>query len=451
MKQALSISSRRISWLGLSVTALGLCTFTGAALVPAIAVASDEAPTVDPSPAPISNSQADDLRDLFEVAGRTGLIDLKNTDLTGENTPSNSTQNQADKPVMAALDQAPNCLIIAPLFDGGQGGFAKGLFTELATDWPETAALASTLADLMDPQYDGRALPVNLSRAGECGPSFLAWELLANPGREVSASEASTLTTALNKMDPVLKRQLGVQVAIRAGLAGNRRLTRRIADTLTDSGLHGTDHNRRDPEHVLLDAILILPTDPVGARARLSWLAERDGPEQLIAIDLMRRIEAAPAARTELKRLAESPDVEVRLGAEERLLATAIEDADIQLVAEMVTTTNNLAHDDVSRGRLAERLAEAIETGDALSAVQAMAVVDRLEAKGVVFDPDLETKSIARVKMMVSDVTPQAPVAPAADMPTITAPKTLNGPDLTDYLGTLETDIETFREVLSRG
>lgn len=438
----------RISHFSLSVLALGLYAFSASA-----SAANDPKPTEAATPIPVQaqpantqdvEAQANNLRNLFEAAGRKGLVDLKPSD---ENAASSATAPTAPRVEVIEV----NCMMLAPLFDGGQGGFATGLFTELRSDWPENKILAGTLADLIDPGYDGRTLPIDLSTASECGPSFLPWQTLANPAEPLSPADEGELTATLAKMVPALRRQIGVQIAIRAGLAGNMRLTRRVSDTLIDAGLHGQSHHDRDPEHLLLDSILKLSRDPIGARARLSWIAERDGPEQLTAIDLMRQIDAAPAAQSELERLADSPDEMVRLSAEQRLLANAIEDFDIALVSQLVTNENNLANDTQSRARLAARLEEAVVADDPIKAVQALDVMQRLELKGVDFTPELKAKAQARMVALTTGTQTAQSTDFTSSLPTTPAPADLNGPELIDYLGALGTDMDAYREVLSRG
>jgi hypothetical protein len=440
-----------ISKFGLSVLALGLSAFPISAFAnpPSATDGPDKVHTValTETPADVSQdveSQVNNLRNLFEAAGRNGLVDLKNRELSEAEITAGGNRPKSTNVVS-------DCMTLAPLFDGGQGSFAKGLFTELRVDWPENAVLAGALADLIDPGYDGRALPVDLSRAGDCGPSFLPWQALADPAHVFGAKDETVLTAALARMDPHLRRQLGVQIAIRAGLAGNLRLTRRVSDTLIDAKLHGQPYHDRDPEHILLDAIMKISRDPVGARSRLSWIAERDGPEQMIALDLMRKIDAAPAARSELKRLSESPDEHVRLNAEQRLLSSAIDDADIGYVAELVTSTNNLANDEGARARLAVRLEEAIVADDPLKAVQALDVIGRLESKGLEFAPALKAKAEARLQAMTSDSLSADAADFKSSLQKTAAPDHLSGPELTDYLDTVNTDMDTYREVLSRG
>ena len=393
------------------------------------------------------NQKADGLRNLLEVAGRKGLVDLK-----GEGTkegPADAATDAEPKPLAPA--PKADCMALAPLFDGGQDGFATGMFTELTQDWPETTDLARSLATLVDPGYDGRLLPVDLRRAGDCGPSFLPWQALASPGEALDAQTEATLTEALSKMEPDLKRLIGVQIAIRAGMAGNVRLSRRIADTLTDEGLHNRAHHDRDMEHVLLDAILKMQRDPVGARARLSWIAERDGPEQFHAIDLLRKLDATPQARNELTRLSDSPDEEQRVSAHTRLIATAIEDSDIGLVAEMVTTTDLLNEDVESLARLTARLEQALSADEPLKAVQALDVIERLEAKGVEFGPALLSKASQRLNSLTAAPTQTVSKEFASPLAESAVPDALSGNDLDRYLGDLENDMTAFEEVLSRG
>lgn len=446
MKQETRISKR-----SLSVFALGLCAFSvGTFASPAFAAEDPDdvrKAALTETPAVVSQdvtSQANNLRNMFEAAGRKGLLDLKNPPLSDVENTTSATKPRVKKSVA-------DCMTLAPLFDGGQGDFGTGMFTELRIGWPENAVLAGTLADLIDPGYDGRALPLDLSQASDCGPSFLPWQALADPAHELGAKDETILTGVLADMDTNLRRQLGIQIATRAGLAGNLRLTRRISDTLIDSGLHGQPRHDRDPEHILLDAILKMSRDPVGARARLSWIAERDGPEQMAAIDLMRQIDAAPAARSELQRLSESPDQLVRNSAEQRLLATAIDDADLGYVAELVTATHKLAYDAPARARLAVRLEEAIDAGDPLKAIQALDVIGRLEAEGVEFSPTLKAKADARLRTLASDTLSADAADFKSSLPKTPAIDHLSGPELIDYLGTVNTDLDVYREVLSRG
>lgn len=441
----------RISKFSLSVFALGFSAISMALVPGSPAYATDDQDAVQKvalkdAPDSVSQdvkSQANNLRNMFEEAGRSGLVDLKFRELTDAEKAA-AAKLKPKKPVA-------NCMTLSPLFDGGQGDFATGMFTELRIDWPENAVLAGTLADLIDPGYDGRKLPLDLSQASECGPSFIPWQALADPATVLGAKDETILTGALAKIDPNLRRQLGVQIAIRAGLAGNMRLTRRISDTLIDAELHGQPRHDRDPEHILLEAIMKMTSDPVGARSRLSWIAERDGPEQMAALDLMRKIDAAPAARSELQRLSESPDKDVRLSAEQRLLSAAIDDADIEYVAELVTLTNNLADDSDARARLAVRLEEAIDATDPLKAIQALDVIGRLDAKGVAFSPALKAKADARLMALTSGLVSAGASEFTSSLPKTKALDHLSGPELTDYLGTLNDDLSAYREVLSRG
>jgi hypothetical protein len=440
----------RISKFNLSVLALGFSAFSMTLIQSLPAYGADNQDAVQnvalkETPHAASEdvkNQVNNLRNMFEEAGRSGLVDWKDRD------PSD-----ADKAVTALKPKASvaNCMTLSPLFDGGQGDFGTGLFTESRIDWPENAVLAGTLADLIDPGYDGRKLALDLSQASECGPSFLPWQALADPATVLDAKDETILTTALAKIEPNLRRKLGVQIAVRAGLAGNLRLTRRISDTLIDAQLHGQPRHERDPEHILLEAIIKKSSDPVGARARLSWIAERDGPEQMAALDLMREIDAAPAAQYELQRLSESPDQGVRLSAEKRLLSAAIDDADIEYVAELVTFTNNLADDADARARLAVRLEEAIDASDPLKAIQALDVIGRLDAKGVEFSPSLKAKADARLRALTSSGASATAIDFTSSLPKTDAPEHLSGPELTDYFGTLDNDLSAFREVLNRG
>lgn len=391
--------------------------------------------------------QADGLRNLLEVAGRKGLVQLSGSDIESEDA---SAEPEAEEAIADTVPIA-DCMALAPLFDGGQDGFATGMFTELTQDWPETTDLARSLATLVDPSYRGESLAIDLRRAGDCGPSFLPWQALANPAETLDAQTEAELTQALSDMDPALKRLIGVQIAIRAGMAGNLRLTRRIADSLTDEGLHNQPHHDRDLEHVLLDALLKMQRDPVGARARLSWIAERDGPEQFYAIDLLRALDASPEARSELTRLSDSPDEEQRQSAHTRLIATAIEDSDIELVAEMVTTTDLLNDDVESLARLTARLEQAIAADDPLRAIQALDVIERLEAKGVEFGPALLSRAASRLASLSETPTQKTSNDFASALPVRAVPDALSGPELDTYLGDLSGDITAFQEVLSHG
>lgn len=385
---------------------------------------------------------ANGLRDLLQAASRTGLVDLK----------GQSAQDEPAEDAPTLEIPVADCLAIAPLFDGGQDRFATGEFTELTRDWPETAALAGTLDVLLDPAYDGTPLPVDLRRSGECGSSFLPWQVLADPSRPLDAKTEASLTTALSHMKPSLRRMVGVQIAIRAGLENNIRLSRRVADTLTDAGLHGRAHHQRDMDHVLLDALLKMTRDPVGARARLSWIAERDGPEQFHAIDLLRNLDANGAARHELERLSDSADEAQRESAQIRLIATAIEDADIELVAEMVAATDMLGNDAASLASLNARLDQAVSDGDALKAVQALDVIERLRAKGVEFDAALLSKAARRLKALSHNPDEaDASASYSSELSVRNRPKTVSAAALDDYLGSLSSDLATFEEVLNRG
>ena len=460
------ISPDRVRTIRLGARAPGFSAFLGlcaclALPVPILTAPAHANDTIASEPdAEAVRGQADRIRGLFEAAGRSGLVALKDRGDAATAAPV-PAPNDTGVPAKATQAEAPaaskpaDCLALAPLFDGGQGGFATGKFVELSTDWPETADLARTLSDLIDPGYGGLPVALDLSQAGECGVSFLPWQALADPGRPMDAVTEAALTGELAKMQPALRRLLGVRIATRAALLGNDRLTRRVTDTLVDSGLHGLPRHDADPEHVLLDALIVRGFDAVSARARLSWLAERDGPEQLVAIDLLRDIDAAPVAQAELRRLSDSPDERVQLDARKRLLANAVEDADIELVAEMVTLDNNLTDDAQSRAHLAARLSGALDEDDLGTVIRALDVVERLDAKGVTLGADLHDKAKARRARLAGSDTPAAS-APADVAEAASAADAPASPDMTQdgvgaYLDGVTEDMNRFEEVLRRG
>ncbi|MEM7728171.1 MAG: hypothetical protein AAF311_02735 [Pseudomonadota bacterium] len=472
MTQADRISFRHAA-AGLGAFALGLCAFCVPAHAEGVADDVPDAQADGATAAQVAGrsltGQADKFRTLFEAAGRTGLVDLRGGgDADGGAEKDKDAPDSGDRPAKNPPDTVvADCDVLLPLAGGGQDGFADGLFTEMATDEATDDAsgaalagrLARTLADLADPAYDGRPLELDLSAAAECGPSFLPWQVLAAPGRDIGAGGETTLTGELSKMSDGLRRLLGLRIATRAALSGNMRLARRVSDTLIDSGLHGHPVHDRDPEHVLLDALLHRASDPVSVRARLSWLAERDGPEQMIAIDLLRTLDAAPVAQSELRRLSTSPEAGVRIEAQQRLLAHAVEDADIALVAEMVTANNNLADDPDSRARLAARLEATLDAGDPQAAIRALDVIDRMRAKGMQFTDALDAKATARLAAFATplapdaapDATPNFRDGPSAQSDAPVVPAALNGPEADDYLDALGADIARYREVLANG
>ena len=438
--------SPRITGISLSVLALGLLAFSTPVLAQEsdaqdrVTTNNDELEAVTPDEV---RGQADRIRSLFEAAGRNGLVSLKDREGSSGQVGSPGTTTSAE--------DVADCMTLSPLFDGGQGSFATGHFVELATDRPETAALARTLSDLIDPGYDGRPVEVDLTQASDCGPSFLPWQVLSTPETVLDARTEAALTGSIAKLDENLQRLIGLRIATRAGLSGNTRLMRRVVDTLIDSDLHGQAHHDRDPEHVLLDAMLMASSNPVSARARLSWLAERDGPEQLIAIDLLREIDAAPVAQSELKRLSVSPDPYISHEAQHRLLAHAVEDADIAQLAQMVTVSNNLTDDEQSRARLSQRLSEMVDGDDVLKAIQALDVIDRMSSNGMQFPEALNEKLKARIAQLSSEMMAEAPTPQTVSLPEASSPQTLNGQGLSDYLGDLSEEMTTYQEVLNRG
>ena len=433
MRTRSRISARK-SLLGLSVFALGLLAFSSPAF------AEDVQETATPEDI---RGQADRIRSLFQAAGRNGLVSFREQQEQNGEMPLQE--------VDAGLEEVADCMTLSPLFDGGQGSFATGHFVELATDRPETRALAQTLSDLIDPGYDGRPVAVDLTSAYDCGPSFLPWQVLASPEVVLDAQTEGELTNALASFDPNLMRLMGLRIATRAGLSGNTRLMRRVSDTLIDAGLHGQPHYDRDPEHVLLDALLRLRREPVSARARLSWLAERDGPEQLVAIDLLRRANAAPVAQSELRRLSDSPDDMTRLGAQHRLLTHAVEDADINQLAQMVTVSNNLTGDEESRARLTARLMDEISSEDPFRAVQALDVIDRMRSNGMEFSDALNAKVDVRIAELSASAQANKTKAQALALPDAKGPESFNEKGLSNYLETISNDLDTYQEVLSRG
>ena len=434
--------------LGLSVFALGLSAFS--ALSSATTAVADDDPTA-PAPEAVQ-AQADDLRQLFEAASRDGLVQLreKPATLTGT-TGRNPEQDRAPSKPYSPPRGAADCMQLAPLFDGGQGGFEDGLFTELMTDAPDHAPLAETLAQLIDIAYDGEPVPVDLSSAGNCGSSFLPWQALAAPGKVLDAEMEARLATALGRFKPALRRQIGVHIAIRAGLSDNLRLSRRISDTLTDEGFHGTPRHDADIEHVLLDAILKIGRDPIGARARLEWVSDRDGPEQSIALDLLETLDASEVVQSDLTRMTDSPILDVAESAQKRLLANAIRDQDMGQLSTLLPAGDDLADDPASKSRLSETLTIAIMDDDPLKAIMALDLYKRLDENGIPFDAAFRATAAARLETLRTSSGPATAETFASTLPPSETPTELTGPEVTGYIGSISDDLSRYQEVLDRG
>lgn len=390
------------------------------------------------------DAKVEDLRSLLEVAGRSGLVEMSER-------PETAYVEPADGLVVTSKDLSADCLALAPLFDGGQGQFAEGLFVEIAKDNSEYTKLARTLATLTDPGYVEQPLEIDLKNAALCGPTFLPWQALANPGKELTADAEAALSIALSDMNVPLRQTVGLQIAIRAGVSDNMRLARRVADTLSDAGLHNQPRHDSQPENVLLEGMLRMRRDPVGARARLSWVADRDGPEQFMAIDLLRKLDALDDNRSDLVRLSESPDSVARTGARERLLSQSIEDGEITQLTAVLQSPQQLGDAGDLKDELSVRLIETLENGTAMDAVLTLDLIDRLRVQGLAIAPDLDAAVQARLALMAAPPSATNKAQFASTFEKRSAPDTLNGPDLDQYLGALSEDLTQFQEVLARG
>ncbi|GLQ21439.1 hypothetical protein ACFFUB_10580 [Algimonas porphyrae] len=390
------------------------------------------------------DTKVENLKNLLEVAGRSGLVEMKER-------PETAPLKSADGPATTSKDLSADCMALAPLFDGGQGDFAAGLYTEIAKDDAALAPLARSLADLTDPSYAGGELEVDLENAGLCGPTFLPWQVLATPGRVLNADTEAALSNALAEMDAPLRRTVGMQIAIRAGMADNHRLARRVADTLSDARLHNQARHDSQPENVLLEGILRVARDPVGARARLSWVADRDGPEQFHAIDMLRKMDAISENREELTRLSDSPDPVLRTHARERLLAQSVEDGEIAQLAAVLQHPQQLGDDDSLKRDLSARLITTLQTGSAMDAVLSLDLIDRLRSQGLTIDAQLSKAAADRITAMARADSQTKTAEFTSPFNQRSAPDGLSGPDLETYLGELSEDLTTFQEVLARG
>ena len=228
-----------------------------------------------------------DLRDLLLAASEDGWIEfVPNTKTMNEGIPS-----VADKRSLDASD----CAAFA-------GSDPNGLFIENPLADRELNALLPKL-------LEGESLTdVELNRfvgLGQCGSDFAIWEHLAVAQSDELQIDPEPAIAALYSHTVYIRERAGLTMAIAAGLSGDKATMRRFADMLQDAGLHGTPAFERDPRHILLDALLLEGHDPNGARQRYEWLSERDGSEQIIAIDRLTELGSSAIAAKSLDRMTE--------------------------------------------------------------------------------------------------------------------------------------------------
>lgn len=312
-----------------------------------------------------------DLRKLLQAASDDGWVTLSSTETESVQALSIegvSINNRSRGSVSKPASKPADCEAFAQLNP-------DGLYAETVSAMGKSPDIATVFTNLLDGRPVSEGLLVPLENIADCGETFEIWSYLAGWEDMQSPQTAGKLIAALNHHGPLIREKAGVTLAIRAGLSGNRSMMRRIADTLEDSGLHGTPAWARDPAHILLEALLLQASNPMESQGRLEWLAERDGPEQMTAIELLKSTGDNQMAEASLERLGEDFSATNRWGARELQLNAAFETRDLTNIGDILDAME--AEGQPIEMRVASRLADLVSSNlDAESAVDQIAALN---------------------------------------------------------------------------
>ncbi|MGB6228878.1 MAG: hypothetical protein WBF53_01960, partial [Litorimonas sp.] len=184
---------------------------------------------------------------------------------------------------------------------------------------------------------------------------------------------------------------------------------------------------------------------------RLRWVADRDGPEQLLAIDLLETLDASAEAQATLTRMADSPDPVLRRTAHDRLIARAIRDGEMGQLNALLTVEDDLAGDPESLRALSDSLSASFASDDPLAAIHALDLFQRLDANGVGFDAELRSRAAARLDALSNPQGKMRTESFASTLSRTQKPVDMSGPAVNGYLGSVSDDLSEFRKVLDRG
>lgn len=408
---------------------------------------------------PVGITTETDLRKLLQAASDDGWVTLSSTEtesaqaLSIEGVSINSP-SRTSSPAPGSI--AADCEAFADLNP-------DGLYVESFADIGKDQQMAIVLTDLLVGRPVSETERKIFENISDCGETFEIWSYLAGWEDMQSPQTAAKLIAALNHHEPLIREKAGVTLAIRAGLSGNDSMMRRIADTLEDSELHGTAIWSRDPSHILLEALLLQTTNPAGSQGRLEWLAERDGPEQMIAIERLKSIGDNKMAEASLELLEGDFSATNRWAARELQLNAAFEARDLANIGEILDAMD--AEGQAVPTLMSSRLADLI-----LSSLEAESAVDQIAALNAYhnFKPRFESLPqdkaealsrqvdavFSRVFMSVESPNQALHNAQPQEKAVFSSPAKLRRFDssgVETYLSQISKDVATARTVLSDG
>ena len=309
---------RYIASLGAS--ALSICIIFAS---PALAGSSS------PKANPQTEEAAESLRSVLEDAKRNGLIKSE-TSSVAVTAPNDEAETEAD-PVKGTSTQGISCqqaerLLDVSLFESitnydDLSGYLSEVNDErLATRVRKMQIyLAAGLAEEVDAVTNDTSIPeiaflqdaaillstgktdktASFSALSDCAVHLLPWAILADQDFDFLYGDHDTKYLLLSSLDDLpdgLERRITEHLAVRAVDQGERMFVKQVMTQLSD--LDGPGSVFENDHAIYVNARLMARARPGQSLARLRYLAERDGPFQLHAIEALSEL-PDPEVKTE--------------------------------------------------------------------------------------------------------------------------------------------------------
>lgn len=417
-----------------------------------------------------TDQKVTDLRKLLEMASKEGWVELKTRPKIAE-TSIQDPEITAGRSVKSATDCAEfvSLLIIA---ETEKSYLRNGLLAEAVVTDEISEALGQTLSTLLGEKWHNDAhtlhLPepqLDLSSAASCDPSLMPWQVLAQKPEFLPAHSEGPLLKSLGNMPRTLRERVGVAIALNAVEQGDYRGAQRIADSLNDSDLYMTPYWQTDRRQILLQARLIETSNPSRAIKQLRWIADRDGAEQLAAVDALWAIERPAKLNPVLNRMREGSSVPARQVALERQALDAVRNNTLGVAAEIISelAANGVDLPDGLISGLGDQLGLAMASDNTERRIEALDAFMRIEAIIGRDYPQAQPRLSALAKdatARLHETSPQLDAAIAQqsyDTParivkagySASASRSTSGASVKGRIGHYQSDLIEMREVLS--
>lgn len=358
---------------------------TFSASVLGLAMIATPVPAKSPEETAIEQ-KVEDLRNLLEMASKEGWVELKSRPAVeaGPEIPEIETST----PIASATDCA-EFVALMQLTDAPDSYLAQGFLAEAVASEEISEALGQSLSVLMGERWHNdrtvatEAEPqLDFSAAGSCDPSLQVWQVLANPPAALPTRNEGHFLRSFNQLPHSLRERVGIEIALKAADRYDFRGAQRLADTLGDSGLQGTAYWISSPRHILLQARLVQTAQPARSADYLRYLADRDGPEQLAAIDALWALDQQTSVAPALERMVAGTDQASRRRALQRQAVDAVRNRslfDAAAIIEDLINSGGTLPDGLIVG-LGDQLATAMDSSEPQRRIEALDAFMRIEA-----------------------------------------------------------------------